>query len=387
MFRTPQARGHRILAWLLSFAVLGAAGVRGAAAQSNASQGNLLRNPSVEDGVLFTPTGWETTSVGLPTIRFGWDNATARTGERSLYLYNTSDAVPVWHNWHQYLTDVSDLAGKDVVFRGWAKTRQITGLGYLLVQAYSDTITVESLRTGIDRTKLREQMKIKPSDDPQSERGWARVYFEDELSEWTSFEVRLFVPPTTNLVIVRAGIFGVGEIWFDDLELVAEPAAPEKPFPVGQNLLANPGFEDGFEGWDFSLIPIDGLRVHIAPEGHSGNAAAAIASQRKPPIELISAIFQVFNTREFSGKRVRLSGWLRTEDLQRSQAYLRLWGNGLYGDFRTPNSKGISGTTEWTYLTTEATIPENTTQLWVQAAFSSGVGTVFVDDLSLEILP
>ena len=386
MHGTPRARGVRVLAWFLPVAAVAVLGPGSAAAQSAHTPLNLLRNPSVEDGVLFTPTGWETTAVGLPTIRFGWDTETARTGERSLYLYNTSDAVPVWHNWHQYLTDVSGLVGKDVVFRGWTKTRQITGLGYLLVQAYSDTITVESVRTGVDRGTMRERMGIQPADDPQSERGWARAYFDDELAEWTPFEVRLFVPPTTNLIIARAGIFGVVEIWFDDLELIAEPAAAEAPLPVGKNLLANAGFEDGLRDWDFSLAPIDGLRVHAVSDAHSGERAGMIDSQGRPPVEITSSIFQVLNTRQLSGKRVRLSGWMKVEKLENSTAFLRLWGNGVYGDFRPPVSKGISGTTDWTHMSVETALPEGTTQLWVQAGFSTHYGAVYVDDLSLEIL-
>ena len=389
MLRTLPARGNRALALaaLSTLAAIAAAfHADPAAAQAGRAPLNLLRNPSVEEGVLFTPTGWETTAVGLPTIRFDWDATTARTGERSLYLYNTSDAVPIWHNWHQYLTEVSGLVGKDVIFRGWAKTRQLRGLGYLLVQAYSDTITVESVRTGVDRVTMRERMGIKPADDPQSERGWARAYFETELEDWTRFEVRLFIPPTTNLLIVRAGIFGVGEIWFDDLELVAEPPAKEAPLPAGKNLLMNAGFEEGLSGWDFSLAPMDGLRVHLVPDGHSGANSASIESQGRPPVEIQSSIFQVFNTRQLSGKKVRFQGWVRVEELVNSQAYLRLWANGTYGDYRPPPSKGLSGTSEWTLLTVEAKIPEGTTQLWAQAAFATHYGTVYVDDLSLEII-
>ena len=64
----------------------------------------------------------------------------------------------------------------------------------------------------------------------------------------------------------------------------------------------------------------------------------------------------------------------------------RRWPFRTYGDFRPPASKGISGTTDWTFLETEATIPEGTTQLWVQASFVTHIGKIYVDDLSLEIV-
>ncbi len=382
MSRPPVERGFIVTACLGALALLGAP----ARAAEPAEPANWIRNPSAEEGVLFVPTGWETTAVDLPTIRFGWDASTAHSGKRSLYAYNMTDAVPIWHNWHQYLTDVTPFVGKDVVFRAWLKTRQLSGLAYVLVQAYSDTILVEAIRAGVDRVTMRRQMGIQPKDDPQSERGWARVYVDQELSDWTPVEVRLHVPPTTNLVIARAGIFGIGEVWFDDLALTVHPAAAEKPLPKGKNLLANPGFEEGLTSWDFSLAPIDGLRVRLAEESHGGRRAAEIVSQGKPPLEIVSAVFQVLNTRQLSGKRVRFSGWIKTQDLTASRAFLRLWGNGAYGDFRPPVSRAISGTSEWTHLSTEAVLPEDTFQLWAQAAFDTNTGTVLVDDLSLEIV-
>lgn len=383
MTRTRSARG--VLAALCFVPLVLVTGVAAAAEPAPAAK-NHLRNPSAEEGVLFTPTGWETTAVGLPTIRFGWDGSAARAGKRSLYAYNTSDAVPVWHNWHQYLTDVSPFVGKDVVFRGWVKSRQLSGLAYLLVQAYSDTILVEALRHGVDRITMRERMGIRADADPQSERGWARIYLDEEMPEWTPVEVRLHVPPTTNLVIVRAGIFGIGEVWFDELALEVHPAAAEPSLPKGKNLLANPGFEEGLEDWDFSLVPMEGMRVRLASEPHGGLYAAELISSGKPPAEIVSSIFQVLNTRQLSGKRVRLSGWLRVHEMESTQAFLRLWGNGTYGDFRPPVSRAISGNSEWTHLTTEAKIPEGTVQLWAQAGFATHDGRLQVDDLVLEIL-
>jgi hypothetical protein len=128
------------------------------------------------------------------------------------------------------------------------------------------------------------------------------------------------------------------------------------------------------------------MRVRLIEEAHEGRYAAELVSSGKPPAELVSSIFQVLNTRQLSGRKVRLSGWVRVREMANAQAYLRLWGNGTYGDFRPPTSRGISGDSEWTHLSTEAVIPEGTYQLWAQAAFSTRKGRMQVDDLVLEIL-
>jgi hypothetical protein len=346
----------------------------------------LIRNGSVEEGVLFTPTGWDTTVSGLPTVRFAWDESQAHSGNRSMHIYSVSDVVPMWHNWNQYIAGVNELGGKEVVLKVWMKTEQLTGQAYLLVQAYRDTVTLEALRLGQDRLVTRRSMGIAAAEDPQVETGWGRKYFSEDMPEWTPVEVSLYIPPSTNLLYVRAGVFGVGAVWFDDLSLEVREATPEEPFPTETNLLANPGFEEGLKGWDFSLAPIDGTRVLLSDEAHSGAHSVLLESQGKPPVQIISTVFQAFNTRQISGKRVRLSGWIKIEDLDKSAAFLRLFGTGMYGDFQPPVSESFSNTIDWTYVTMEKDFPADTFVLWSQAGFSTDVGKIWFDDMSLEIV-
>jgi hypothetical protein len=384
--RSPIAGGRVLLAAafttlsLLGLIVVPCSPVEAAEAQQ------LIRNGSVEEGVLFTPTGWDTTVSGLPTVRFAWDESQAHSGNRSMHIYSVSDVVPMWHNWNQYISGVNELGGKEVVLRVWMKTQQLTGQAYLLVQAYRDTVTIEALRTGEDRMVTRRKMKIAATKDPQVELGWGRKYISEEIPEWTPVEVSLYIPPSTNLLYIRAGIFGVGAVWFDDLSLEVREATPEKPFPAETNLLVNPGFEEGLAGWDFSLAPIDGTRVLLSDEAHSGAHSVLLESQGKPPVQIISTVFQAFNTRQMSGKRVRLSGWIKIEGLDKSSAFIRLFGTGMYGDYMPGASQAYSNTIDWTHITMEKDIPADTYVLWSQAGFSTDVGRIWFDDMSLEIV-
>ena len=390
MPRPPVARGAlfvtlAIVAFSLSLMIDSPERQEAAAQGSKAASENLVRNASLEDGVLFTPTGWDTTVSGLPTVSFEWAEGEARTGERSLYVFNASDAVAMWHNWNQTILDVQSFAGKELVLKAWIKTEQIQGKAYLFLQAYSDTITIEAVRTGTPRQEMRVKMGYKPIEDPQTELGWSRKYFSTNVAEWTPIEVSLFIPPTTNLIMVRAGIFGAGRVWFDDFEMVSRPAAKESQIKPGKNLMVNPGFEQGLDGWDFSLAPMEGLRIRTSDIAHSGKKSAMMSSQGRPPLQMLSMYFQVLNTRQLSGKKVRLSAWLRTEDFQ-SKAYIRIFGTGTYGDFRPVASRAIGGTTDWTLVSTEATFPEDTYVVWAQAGMDTNVGTIWVDDVSFELV-
>src|SRR5262249_6765754 len=197
------------------------------------AQGNLLTNPSAEDGTLLSPTDWDSSITQVPTARFGWDSEQAHDGKRSLYIINTGNVIPVWFNWSQTLTErVSSLAGKELTLRAWVKTRNLSGKAYLLLQAYRDTVLLEAMKQGVPRQRMRDLMHIKPADDPQLEMGWVRKQLSGDHDDWTPLEVKVFVPPSTNMVFVRGGIFAVGEVWFDDFSLTAAPPASGQPLAL-----------------------------------------------------------------------------------------------------------------------------------------------------------
>lgn len=358
----------------------------GAGPAPAAEEINLLANPSAEEGTLVSPSAWDTSQAGLPTVRFEWSTETAREGTHSLYVVNTSDVVPMWHNWSQTLAGINHWAGKELVFRGWLKTRSLTGKAYALLQAYRDTVMIESMKSGVPRLDKRWQMGIKPANDPQLEMGWARKYISGDHADWVPFETRLVIPPSTNLVLVRVGVLGVGEAWFDDLSLVAQSAPPQRPFPLAKNLLVDPGFEGNLDDWDFSMPPVEGLRIRLDATAHSGLQSCLIECQNRPPFQLWSHVFQVFNTRALSGKRVRMSGWFKLENLKNTFAALSVTSTGFYGSYRPMVSKSYSGTHDWAYDSVEVDIPRDTYTVWVRAVLNTGVGKVWFDDLKFEVL-
>lgn len=373
----------------LVLALLAAASIPSgpAAAQDGAGSANLLGNPGFDEGGLFNPTDWDTTVAGVPTVLFFWDAETRRGGTRSASVINAGDALPVWHNWNQMLLHAGRFAGRDLELTVWVRSAHMDGggRGYVMLQAYRDTVMNLARDEGLTRDQARLRMGYKFADDPQLELGWARQYFSAEHAEWTPLKVRLHIPPTTNLVVVRLGIFGSGQVWFDDAQLTSHPAS-STPLPTGRNLLANEGFEQPLDDWEFSLPPTAGASlVADTTVARTGRASLLAVAPVKPPFQTYMNACQVFNARDLSGKRVRMSGWAKLENLVDS-AYLSIYSTGLYGVEGSLAGNALSGTRDWTHYTVDFDVPRDTYTVWARAGYQAGPGKVWWDDLKFEVL-
>jgi len=361
---------------------------RSADAQSATAQGTTrFHNPGFEEGGLFNPSDWDTTVAGVPTVLFYWDPDVKRSGTRSASVVNAGDALPVWHNWNQMIPDAQDLIGKDLELTVWVRSAQMSagGRGYVMLQAYRDTVMNVALDQGIPRDKARQAMGFKYADDPQLETGWARRYFSSDLEEWTPLKVRLFVPPTTNLIVIRCGIFGSGQVWFDDAQLAVRPPATTA-IALGKNLLANPGFERPLDEWEFSMPPTpQSAIVRDSTMAHTGRFSAKFTAPVKAAFQTYMNACQVWNARNLSGRRVRLSGWGKTENLTDS-AYLSVYATGYYGVEGSLAGDAFTGTRDWSFYSVEFDVPKDTYTVWARAGVQASPGTTWWDDLKFEVL-
>ncbi len=370
---------------LLAIALFAAAPT--VAAQSATTQNaSRFRNPGFEDGGLFNPSDWDTTVAGVPTVLFYWDPDVTHGGTRSASIVNAGDAIPVWHNWNQMLPHAGDLVGRDLELTVWVRSAQMSGgRGYVMLQAYRDTVMNKALDEGTTREQARVTMGYKYADDPQLETGWARQYFSADVDEWTAKTVRLHVPPTTNLVIIRLGIFGSGQVWFDDAQLAIKPAATQA-LPLGKNLLANPGFERPLDEWEFSMPPTPQAAIaRDSSVAHTGRFSARYTAPVKAAFQTYMNTCQVWNARNLSGRRVRLSGWGKTENLVDS-AYLSVFSTGLYGVASSLAGDAFTGTRDWSFYSVEFDVPKDTYTVWARAGVQASPGKTWWDDLKFEVL-
>jgi hypothetical protein len=365
--------------WVIMSAPAGAAPAR-----------NLLSNPGFEQSLSdhsFMPTAWDTFPSALPTVFFGRDTLLAHGGRYSVSVANVSTYVPMWHNWSQTLVVGKETWEKDLVFSVWTRSNGLQGRAYVLLQAYRDTVTKMSKIWKIDRDAARDRLKILATDDPLVSIGWDREYFSENETDWVRREVRIYVPRSTNIISVRCGIFGTGQVLFDDASLVMEAARPPAAVPLHTNLLKDPGFEEDGNDWEYSMPPYEGLQIERdTTVFHSGRTAIRMEGGLQGPVQVRTGVCQVINNRGLAGKRLRLTGHVRTDSL-RGHAYVKIYCSTLEGDVHesTPAQFGLD--TDWTRTVMEVDAPPGTLMVWGWFLYNAPAeGRVFYDDVSLEVL-
>jgi hypothetical protein len=351
---------------------------------------NLLTNPGLETtlaGHSWMPAGWDTSWSTLPTVFFGRDTLGAHEGRYAVSVANVSTLLPLWHNWSQTLVVGPEVWNKDLVFTAWTRSNGVQGRGYILLQAYRDTVGKMGRLWGTSRDSARARLGLTMSDDPYVYLGARREYFSDVETGWVRRQVRVFVPPSTNVIVVRGGLFGNGQVLLDDLSLTAETALPPEQLPVGVNLLKDPGFEGTGDAWDYSLPPYDEMRCdRDTVVVHSGRAALRFTGGMMGMVKTRAGIAQVIGNRALSGKTLRLTGWVKCDSLM-SQAFLKIYCTTLEGDQDVGAPRLIGNTMPWTRLEMDMTVPPDTYQVWAWLLYNApSDGTVYFDDASLEIL-
>ena len=152
--------------------------------------------------------------------------------------------------------------------------------------------------------------------------------------------------------------------------------------PPATNLLPNPGFSttaDGKpSGWTdlriYSGAGADQIQVTSSPHGRSGKCLKITANDFTDCGVGISLSLK-------KGTRYRLSGWIKTENLETKNKAPGAMLN-IHGGKRT---RGLTGTKEWTQVSVEFD-SANRSQALVHCLFSGyglGRGTVYFDDVSL----
>jgi hypothetical protein len=386
MFRLRLARTAAAIAALAL-----AASFRPAASAStpDAPTGNLLKNPGFEEslpGHPWMPAGWDTSTSGLLSVFFGRDTFMVHSGRYAVSIANLSTVYPMSHNWSQSLLVPPSWWGKDAVFSVWTRSNGLQGRAYILALAYQDTIGKMAKIWNVDRDAVGESLDIKKIDDPLLDIGWKRRYFSDTETDWVKREVRVYLPPSTNMLYLRCGLQGTGQVLFDDASVTlekAEPAATPKPHA---NLLVDPGFEGDGNDWEYSVPPYEGVRVERDTTlRHSGKACIFMHDSGNGLVQVNTGVCQAVVNRNTGGLRFRASAYMKTDSLQGTAAVM-IYFHTLHGT-EHPVPKLYSNTNDWTLVTTEADAPKDTYEVWAWYLYQAPApGRVYFDDCSLESL-
>lgn len=357
---------------------------------AQAAPANRLVNGDFETSLTghgWMPVGWDTSRAGLPTVFFGRDTLLRHDGRYAASVANVSALYPMAHNWSQRVLVGPKEWGKDLVFTVWTRTTSLDGRAYAVLQVYRDTLSYLSATWGIERDAVLDRVGIKKVDDPLVSLGWDRDAFVEPETGWVRREMRAYCPPLSNVVFVRVGIQGTGQILLDDGSLTVEPARPAREPRPGVNLLADPGFEGDLTDWELSMPPFDGMRVELdTTVAHSGRASVVVTSGGGYMIRTRTGVCQSVGNRALAGKRIRLSGWVKTDSLK-SLAYALLYIHTPRGVVQESQPVQFSRDTPWTLTTHEMDVPPDATLVWAWFCHDAPrPGVVHWDDCSVEVL-
>ncbi len=212
-------------------------------------------------------------------------------------------------------------------------------------------------------------------------------------TNWTQYEVVLDVPEYSQDINLGILMQGTGRVWIDDVQLAAVDLSVATTDVLGlMNELQNPDFEAEFkatrpDNWYISgQNPENYEAKRDTTEAISGDASALITS-RDARISDSTTLMQTIGPDEYLGQRVRLTGWVKTEDVSNfAGLWLRIYGpNNTQLKFDNMADRQIRGTTGWTQYEVVLDVPEDSTRLNLGIVFS-GNGRVWLDDVQLEIV-
>jgi len=173
------------------------------------------------------------------------------------------------------------------------------------------------------------------------------------------------------------------------------PKAGPRPTPVGENLVANPSFEEGdgtgvpvgwVVGWGNLRDPVggwewDGAFSRETRVSHSGKRSAKLMwtpkegmewRQRWPNASPVEA-----------GQCFRVSGWVKTQDATGESCLLLCLyrrNNELVGEHR---SEPLAGTSDWQRVSLDVEIPDGAEKARIACRSDGNQGAVWFDDVSL----
>ncbi len=351
---------------------------------------SLLQNGDFERGLTshpWMPSAWDTSMADLPTVFFGRDSFLVHSGKWAVNVANMSTAFPLAHNWSQTLLITPDHWGKTAVFKVWTRSNGLDGRAYLCIQAYRDTASRMAKIWGVDHDEALRRLNIHKLEDPLIDLGWQRNTFDDAMTEWVPREVRAFIAPGTNVLFVRCGIMGTGQVLFDDATLDFEASVTPR-YAKGVNLFAEPGFDHRALAWDLAVPPYEGTKVEVdTTVGHSDHTSLSMRDFFDGVVEARVGAGQPFNGRALRGMRVRLSGFYKGDSLE-GTCFVKIYSHGLQSRVvQSPGAELLSGTWDWKELAIEMDIPEDAELVWANLlVMAPARGRVWIDDARFEIL-
>ncbi|MGB7210587.1 MAG: nuclear transport factor 2 family protein [Pyrinomonadaceae bacterium] len=173
---------------------------------------------------------------------------------------------------------------------------------------------------------------------------------------------------TTNVLVRRDGRW---QIVVDHTSSLPKPLEPTASgMPVGW--IRTPANSSG------------GYLITVDKNNKRGEGASASIKFNCADDSGFGSIGQFIAADNYLGKRVRLTGWLRTENADSAVLWMRIDGNRRTLGFDNMMNRPVTGTTDWKQFEVVLDVPAEAINV-VIGSFIQGKGQMWVDDLKLEV--
>lgn len=165
---------------------------------------------------------------------------------------------------------------------------------------------------------------------------------------------------------------------------VAEDAPPPQPAPrPGVTVGAPVGWHKNGAKPDFYAVGVDSTQTW-------GGMPSAYVESLAPTVEKgFGGMMQTTAAENYAGKRVRLSGWVKTQDANEGggHLWLRIDGQerGQMLGFDNMDNRPVKGTTDWQEASIVLEVPEGASSL-NYGFFVSGGGKMWVSGQNIEVV-
>ncbi|MEC2309116.1 AraC family transcriptional regulator [Bacillus atrophaeus] len=147
-----------------------------------------------------------------------------------------------------------------------------------------------------------------------------------------------------------------------------------------------PWMEKTVKGWVLSGSHPFHYEMGVDHENvHQGKASGYVKSKTVQDAGEFATMMQQFKAERYIGKRIRLSGFIQTKQVQQfSSLWMRV--DSAAGDilqFDNMSNRPITGTTNWNYYSVVLDVPENSAVISF-GVLLSGPGQIWIDQVSFE---
>ncbi len=174
---------------------------------------------------------------------------------------------------------------------------------------------------------------------------------------------------TTNFLVRRDGRWQIVVDHTSSLPKALEPTT--SGMPVGWTRMP----ANSSSGY---LITVDKISKH-------GNGVSVSIKFGCGDENGFGSIGQSIAADNYLGKRVRLTGWLKTENADSAVLWMRIDGNRRTLGFDNMMNRPVTGTTDWKQFEVVLDVPAEAINV-VIGSFIQGKGQMWVDDLKLEMV-